>query len=106
MPMISGIADAPSVVTMTGAMPVTRIVPARPTTNAPHQLVSRANPPPAYSSSSVFGPRDSVLIAAVVSSAVGPCEGDIPVSVAGGQATRGPLRWLVTQSVQVAHSAL
>ena len=31
----------------TGAMPVTRIVPARPMTNAPHQFVSFARPPPA-----------------------------------------------------------
>src|SRR3954469_12021728 len=45
--MISGIEAAPSDVTMTGAMPVTRIVPARPMTNAPHQFVSLARPPPA-----------------------------------------------------------
>ena len=49
---ISGIDAAPSEVTMTGAMPVTRIVPARPTTNAPHQFVSCASPPPSYSSTS------------------------------------------------------
>ena len=41
-----GIAAAPTDVTMTGAMPVTRIVPARPMTKAPHQLVSRLRPPP------------------------------------------------------------
>src|SRR5919199_3676810 len=52
MTTISGIDAAPSVVTMTGAMPVTRIVPARPMTKAPHQFVSFARPPPAYSSSS------------------------------------------------------
>src|SRR5690349_20469952 len=52
MTTIRGIDAAPSVVTMTGAMPVTRIVPARPMTNAPHQFVSFARPPPAYSSSS------------------------------------------------------
>src|SRR6187200_971132 len=50
--MISGIDAAPRVVTITGAIPVTRIVPASPTTNAPHQFVSRERPPPAYSSSS------------------------------------------------------
>ena len=44
--MITGIAAAPREVTITGAMPVTRIVPARPMTNAPHQLVSRLSPPP------------------------------------------------------------
>src|SRR3954451_17371443 len=54
---MSGIDAAPSDVTMTGAMPVTRIVPARPMTNAPHQFVSFASPPPAYSSSS----RDGAL---------------------------------------------
>src|SRR5689334_4356801 len=52
MKTMSGIDAAPSVVTITGAMPVTRIVPARPMTNAPHQFVSFASPPPAYSSSS------------------------------------------------------
>ena len=52
MTTISGIDAAPSEVTMTGAMPVTRIVPARPTTNAPHQFVSCASPPPSYSSTS------------------------------------------------------
>src|SRR5215212_5457268 len=52
MPTMSGIDAAPSDVTMSGAMPVTRIVPARPMTNAPHQFVSFASPPPAYSSSS------------------------------------------------------
>src|SRR3954468_2973518 len=51
--MISGTDAAPSVVTMIGAMPVTRMVPARPMTNAPHQFVSLARPPPAYSSSSM-----------------------------------------------------
>src|SRR5215218_3938168 len=56
MKTIRGIAAAPSVVTITGAMPVTRIVPARPMTNAPHQLVSFASPPPAYSSSSSGAP--------------------------------------------------
>src|SRR5438445_13819566 len=35
-----GIAAAPIDVTITGAMPVTRIVPASPMTNAPHQLRS------------------------------------------------------------------
>src|SRR6478609_2416974 len=34
---------------MIGAMPVTRMVPARPITNAPHQLVSFWRPPPATS---------------------------------------------------------
>jgi hypothetical protein len=52
MKTISGIEAAPSDVTMTGAMPVTRIVPARPTTNAPHQFVPFVRPPSAYSSSS------------------------------------------------------
>ena len=47
MKMITGIAEAPRLVTMTGAMPVTRIVPARPITNAPHQFVSCFSPPPA-----------------------------------------------------------
>ena len=47
MKMITGMAAAPSVVTMTGAMPVTRIVPARPMTKAPHQFVSCLSPPPA-----------------------------------------------------------
>ena len=42
--MIDGIEDAPSVVAMTGAMPVTRMVPARPMTNAPHQLVCLCSP--------------------------------------------------------------
>ena len=46
MTTITGIAAAPSDVTITGAIPVTRIVPARPITNAPHQLVSRLRPPP------------------------------------------------------------
>src|ERR671935_705473 len=41
-----GIDAAPTDVTITGAMPVTRIVPASPMTNAPHQLVSRGSPPP------------------------------------------------------------
>src|SRR5216684_4344627 len=52
MMKVTGIAAAPSDVTMTGAMPVTRIVPARPITKAPHQFVSCLSPPPAYSSSS------------------------------------------------------
>ena len=52
MTTISGMDAAPSDVTITGAMPVTRIVPARPTTNAPHQFVSRASPPCSYSSTS------------------------------------------------------
>ena len=43
---------APSSVTITGAMPVTRIVPARPITNAPHQFVVFGNPPDSYTSSS------------------------------------------------------
>jgi hypothetical protein len=47
MMMITGTAAAPSVVTITGAIPVTRIVPARPMTNAPHQFVSCLSPPPA-----------------------------------------------------------
>ena len=46
MKTMSGIDAAPSVVTITGAIPVTRIVPARPITNAPHQFVSRLRPPP------------------------------------------------------------
>ena len=41
-----GIAAAPSEVTITGAIPVTRIVPARPITNAPHQFVVFGSPPP------------------------------------------------------------
>ena len=45
--MMTGIDAAPSVVTITGAIPVTRIVPARPMTNAPHQFVSCFSPPPA-----------------------------------------------------------
>ena len=49
MKTVTGTEDAPSDVTMTGAIPVTRIVPARPMTNAPHQFVSRASPPPSYS---------------------------------------------------------
>ena len=44
--IITGIAAAPSDVTITGAMPVTRMVPARPITKAPHQFVSRLSPPP------------------------------------------------------------
>ena len=39
-----GIDAAPSSVTITGAIPVTRIVPARPITNAPHQLVVLREP--------------------------------------------------------------
>jgi hypothetical protein len=46
MRTMSGIAAAPSDVTITGAIPVTRMVPARPMTNAPHQFVSRLRPPP------------------------------------------------------------
>ena len=45
--MMLGIAAAPTDVTITGAIPVTRIVPASPMTNAPHQFVSRGSPPPA-----------------------------------------------------------
>src|SRR6185437_16296732 len=52
MKIVTGTEAAPSVVTMTGAMPVTRMVPARPMTKAPHQLVSFARPPPAYSRAS------------------------------------------------------
>ena len=40
MTTITGIDAAPSDVTITGAMPVTRMVPASPITKAPHQLVS------------------------------------------------------------------
>ena len=47
MKTISGIDAAPSEVTITGAMPVTRIVPARPTTKAPHQFVPFTRPPSA-----------------------------------------------------------
>ena len=47
MSTMLGIADAPSEVTITGAIPVTRIVPASPITNAPHQFVSLGSPPPA-----------------------------------------------------------
>src|SRR6516165_5220975 len=52
MNTVIGIDDAPSAVTMTGAMPVTKIVPAKPMTKAPHQPVSRFSPPEAYCSSS------------------------------------------------------
>ena len=41
-----GIDAAPSEVTITGAIPVTRIVPASPITNAPHQLVVFGRPEP------------------------------------------------------------
>ena len=41
-----GMATAPSEVTITGAIPVTRIVPAKPITKAPHQLVVFGRPPP------------------------------------------------------------
>ena len=41
---MTGTEAAPSSVTMTGAIPVTRIVPARPMTNAPHQLVVLGRP--------------------------------------------------------------
>ena len=44
--MMLGTEAAPSFVIITGAMPVTRIVPARPITNAPHQFVSWLRPPP------------------------------------------------------------
>ena len=44
MTTITGIDAAPSDVTITGAIPVTRIVPARPMTNAPHQFVSFSRP--------------------------------------------------------------
>ena len=44
--IITGIAAAPRDVTITGAIPVTRMVPASPITNAPHQFVSRLRPPP------------------------------------------------------------
>ena len=47
MTMMLGIDAAPMLVTITGAIPVTRIVPARPITNAPHQFVSCGSPPPA-----------------------------------------------------------
>ena len=46
MKIITGIADAPNDVTITGAIPVTKIVPANPITNAPHQFVSLLSPPP------------------------------------------------------------
>src|SRR5262249_52343828 len=46
MMMMLGIDAAPTEVTITGAIPVTRIVPASPMTNAPHQFVSRGSPPP------------------------------------------------------------
>jgi len=42
--VITGTDAAPSEVTMTGAIPVTRIVPASPITNAPHQLILRGSP--------------------------------------------------------------
>src|SRR5215475_13676500 len=48
MKTVIGIDEAPSAVTMTGAMPVTRIVPARPMTNAPHHPVSRRRFPGVY----------------------------------------------------------
>src|SRR5437868_10052517 len=41
-----GMDAAPTAVTITGAIPVTRMVPASPITNAPHQFVSRGSPPP------------------------------------------------------------
>ena len=44
MKTVTGMEAAPELVTMTGAMPVTRIVPARPMTKAPHQPVSRFSP--------------------------------------------------------------
>src|SRR6185295_9665981 len=52
MKTVIGMPDAPSWVTITGAIPVTRIVPARPMTKAPHQPVSRLRPPEAYCNSS------------------------------------------------------
>src|SRR6202049_4408558 len=51
MKTVIGIEEAPSAVTMTGAIPVTKIVPARPMTKAPHQPVSRLSPAEAYFSS-------------------------------------------------------
>jgi hypothetical protein len=47
MKTVTGTPDAPSEVTMTGAMPVTRMVPASPMTKAPRQSVSCRSPPPA-----------------------------------------------------------
>ena len=41
---ISGTEAAPSEVTITGSIPVTRIVPASPITNAPHQLMVLGSP--------------------------------------------------------------
>src|SRR6476469_8883914 len=52
MKTVIGIDEAPRAVTMTGAIPVTRIVPARPITKAPHQFVSRLRSAEAYCSSS------------------------------------------------------
>ena len=49
--MVIGIDEAPSCVTMTGAIPVTKIVPARPITKAPHHPVSRLRLAEAYFSS-------------------------------------------------------
>ena len=49
---ITGTEAEPSAVTITGAIPVTRIVPANPITNAPHQLVVLARPADSYTSSS------------------------------------------------------
>src|SRR5579864_2726693 len=46
MKTMLGIDAAPSEVTITGAIPVTRIVPARPITNALHQFPSAGSPPP------------------------------------------------------------
>ena len=46
MNTITGTDEAPSSVTMTGAIPVTRIVPAKPITKAPHQLVVFGRPAP------------------------------------------------------------
>ena len=41
---MTGTDAAPSSVTITGAIPVTRIVPASPITNAPHQFVVFGKP--------------------------------------------------------------
>ena len=42
--MITGTDAGAELVTITGAIPVTRIVPARPITNAPHQLMVFGSP--------------------------------------------------------------
>src|SRR5690242_6533446 len=74
MTTICGIAAAPNDVTMTGAIPVTRIVPARPITNAPRQLVSLRRPPPATSAGASLA--DAIH----------------PPSIAGGAAGAAPRR--------------